>query len=247
MLATGSLDAHGLTTALASILPGAELPYHRHSFSEAIVVLEGRAEILAEGRRYRLHPSDAVHLHAGTALAVRNASAKTPAVPHSSFASNNPTRDSVSVEFPPPDREEPDTEAPERLVRFAVVSFYDPASRAFFRGRFARRLESRGISGGYGLFEPGASLPCHDHGFDESITIVAGPPADRSPIGSTNSRTTAPRASREGGHIASSTAPTGRGRWSGITRATSPSGPSSIPVIAKGSCPSPTCRDHSRL
>jgi mannose-6-phosphate isomerase-like protein (cupin superfamily) len=48
------------------------------------------------------------------------------------------------------------------------------APRAFFRDLFARRLGSLGICGGYGLFEPGASLPCHHHGFDESITIVDG-------------------------------------------------------------------------
>ena len=33
---------------------------------------------------------------------------------------------------------------------------------------------SRGICGGYGLFNPGARLPCHRHEFDESITIVQG-------------------------------------------------------------------------
>jgi len=30
------------------------------------------------------------------------------------------------------------------------------------------------MSGGYGLFAPGARLPCHRHDFDESITIVEG-------------------------------------------------------------------------
>jgi quercetin dioxygenase-like cupin family protein len=31
-----------------------------------------------------------------------------------------------------------------------------------------------GICGGYGRFLPGASLPCHTHDFDESITVVKG-------------------------------------------------------------------------
>ena len=42
-LATGALGAKGLTTALATFHPSAELPYHRHTFSEVIVVLSGEA------------------------------------------------------------------------------------------------------------------------------------------------------------------------------------------------------------
>src|SRR2546425_5725410 len=91
VLATGALGAQGLTTALASFRPGAELPYHRHPFSEVIVVLEGQPDALVEGRRYRLAPFDALHLPAGTAHAVRNPSADRPAVLHSSFASDAPT------------------------------------------------------------------------------------------------------------------------------------------------------------
>ena len=30
------------------------------------------------------------------------------------------------------------------------------------------------MSGGYGIFKPGARLPCHLHDFDESICIVQG-------------------------------------------------------------------------
>jgi quercetin dioxygenase-like cupin family protein len=60
------------------------------------------------------------------------------------------------------------------MVRFAKAAVYELAPRAFFRDLFAQRLGSRGICGGYGLFEPGASLPCHFHGYDESITIVTG-------------------------------------------------------------------------
>jgi quercetin dioxygenase-like cupin family protein len=35
-------------------------------------------------------------------------------------------------------------------------------------------LGTPGIRGGYGLFEPGARLPCHRHEFDEAITIARG-------------------------------------------------------------------------
>ncbi len=174
LLASGSLGAQGLTTALAHFRAGAELPYHLHPFSEAIVVVEGQAAVLVEGRRYRLGPFDAMHLPAGTAHAVSNLSADGPAVLHSSFASDAPTRSPVAVEFPPVERDEPEPGSPEGLVRFETAMVYELAPRAFFRDLFNRRLGSRGICGGYGLFEPGASLPCHYHEFDESITIVAG-------------------------------------------------------------------------
>ncbi|HKI34411.1 MAG TPA: cupin domain-containing protein [Gemmataceae bacterium] len=174
VLASGSLGARGLTTALAGFRPGATLPYHRHPFSEVIVVLEGEPDVLVEGRRYRLKPFDAMHLPAGTVHAVSNGSGGAPALLHSSFASDTPTRELVSVAFAPSDRDEPDPAHPENLVRFAAAPVYELAPRAHFRDLFARRLGSRGICGGYGLFESGASLPCHYHGFDESITIVAG-------------------------------------------------------------------------
>jgi quercetin dioxygenase-like cupin family protein len=45
---------------------------------------------------------------------------------------------------------------------------------AHFRDLFARRFGARGICGGYGIFGPGASLPCHFHEYDESITIIQG-------------------------------------------------------------------------
>jgi quercetin dioxygenase-like cupin family protein len=174
LLATGSLGAQGLTTALAHFAPQVTLPYHTHPCSEVIVVLEGQATVLAEGRRYRLAPYDAMHLPAGTAHAVSNPSAEMPALLHSSFASDNPGRDQVSTSFPLSDRQDSDETTPERLVRFATAPVYELSGNAFFRDLFARRLGSRGVCGGYGLFEPGASLPCHYHDFDESITIITG-------------------------------------------------------------------------
>lgn len=63
---------------------------------------------------------------------------------------------------------------PETLIRFAEAPVYELAPNALFRDLFNSRLGSRGICGGYGRFQPGASLPCHFHGYDESITIVEG-------------------------------------------------------------------------
>jgi quercetin dioxygenase-like cupin family protein len=174
VLASGSLGAQGLTTGLARFRPGAELPYHTHPCSEVVVLLEGRTAMLVEGRLYRLAPFDAIHLPAGTPHAVRNLSANGPAVLHTSFASDSPGRDPVSATFPEVDRDEPAPGCPEGLVRFETATVYELAPRAFFRDLFARRFGARGVCGGYGLFEPGASLPCHYHDFDESITIVGG-------------------------------------------------------------------------
>lgn len=174
LLASGTLGARGLTTAMASFGPSAELPYHCHPFSEAIVVLSGDVAVVVEGRQYRLKPFDAIHIPAETAHTTRNLSSDSPAVLHSSFASGTPTRELVTKQFPLTEHDESDSSSPERLVRFDAATIYELAPRAYFRDLFARRLGSRGICGGYGIFEPGASLPCHFHGFDESITIVSG-------------------------------------------------------------------------
>jgi mannose-6-phosphate isomerase-like protein (cupin superfamily) len=105
---------------------------------------------------------------------VANPSGDTPAVLFSSFASDAPGREPVPGTFPVSDRDAATPADPENLTRFDQAPVYELAPRAFFRDLFARRFGARGVCGGYGLFEPGASLPCHVHGFDESITIVTG-------------------------------------------------------------------------
>lgn len=174
LLATGATSARGLTTALARFAPGTRLPYHTHPYSEVVVVLEGPALALVEGRRYQLGTHDALHIPAGVAHSLGGAGADGPALLHSSFPSAEPTREFVPDRFAMVDREAPGADCPENIVRFEQAPVYELSERAYFRDLFARRLGSRGICGGYGLFEPGASLPCHYHGFDESITIVSG-------------------------------------------------------------------------
>jgi quercetin dioxygenase-like cupin family protein len=90
------------------------------------------------------------------------------------FASAAPAREFVARDDPIVERAATDAGCPEHLTRFASAPVYELAPRALFRDLFARRLGSRGVCGGYGIFEPGSSLPCHVHGFDESITIVEG-------------------------------------------------------------------------
>lgn len=174
VLATGSLGAKGLTTALATFRPGAELPYHQHTFSEVIVVLEGEALVSVQGRRYRMTPYDAMHLPAGTPHSVCNASPDKRAVLHSSFASDTPSREQVLTTFEIEDREQTSDETGETLVRFETAEIYELAPQALFRDLFGGKFGARGICGGYGIFQPGASLPCHFHEYDESITIVTG-------------------------------------------------------------------------
>jgi len=174
MLATGSLGAVGLTTAMATFRPGAKVSYHLHPFSEVIVVLSGMALIHVEGRRYLLKQFDAMHVPAGIPHAVHNASSDSEAVLHSLFPSATPTRDAVDREFAVEDRDSTTAHCPEHLVRFATAPVYELAPQAHFRDLFARRFGAHGLCGGYGVFGPGASLPCHYHGYDESITIVSG-------------------------------------------------------------------------
>jgi quercetin dioxygenase-like cupin family protein len=136
--------------------------------------LSGQAHVLVEGRRYLLRPYDAMHVPGQTTHQVINPSGETPAVLFSTFASATPTRELVPGPFAVVERSATDASCPENLTRFDTAPVYELSARAFFRDLFARRLGSRGICGGYGIFEPGASLPCHIHGFDESITIGTG-------------------------------------------------------------------------
>jgi quercetin dioxygenase-like cupin family protein len=106
--------------------------------------------------------------------AVRNASPDAPAMLHTSFASDVPSREPVRSTFPVRDLDQTEPGSPETLIRFEQAVAYELAERTEFRDLFARRIGSRGICGGYGVFEPGASLSCRQHEYDESITIVAG-------------------------------------------------------------------------
>ncbi len=174
VMATGSLGAVGLTTSLVEFCPGAVLTHHFHPFSEVIVALSGQAIVQVENRRYRLHPYDAIHVPAGTPHALQNDSGDQITRLHSSFASESPARQASPSSDPAADLSQPAPAHPESLIRFASAPVYELAPGAHFRDLFASRFGSRGLCGGYGVFEPGASLPCHVHAYDESITIVSG-------------------------------------------------------------------------
>jgi putative monooxygenase len=152
------------------------LPNHKHSVSEAIVILRGKAHIEVEGRRYILVPFDCLHVPAGVAHEVTNCSENSELLALSAFASENLSREFVQERFAIEERglSNPSSRDPEYIVRFAQAETYALSEGTEFRDLFAGRLGSVGICGGYGRFQPGASLPCHTHRYDESITIIDG-------------------------------------------------------------------------
>jgi putative monooxygenase len=175
-MVSGACTARGFSTGIVTIGPGAVLPYHTHPVCEALTLLSGAATVHVEGRGYRLEPFDCICLPAGVAHKISNCSADSPMMALSAVASPTPTQETASAVSAVEDRGvgNPTSSDPESIVRFAQAEVYELSPNALFRDLFAGRLGSVGICGGYGRFQPGGSLPCHVHEFDESITIVEG-------------------------------------------------------------------------
>lgn len=173
---SGVCGAQGISSGTTTLQPGSELPYHLHRFSEAVVILEGEAQFTVEGRCYRLLPLDTIHFPAGVAHHLINPSDTSRLVAYWAFATEIPSREVVADMFGRQDRrsKDPLPSDPEHIVRFEEAPKYELAERAVFTDLFGSRFGAAGICGGYGRFEPGASLPCHIHDYDESITIVTG-------------------------------------------------------------------------
>lgn len=173
-LVSGTLGARGLSTGNTTFQPNAMLPAHYHPVSEVIIPLTEKIHVIVEGRRYILGKYDALHIPAGIVHSVHNNLNEQSVSCFSTFASDEPKREWVENHFIIKDCTGTDSSTAEHLTRFDTAPVYELAQDAFFRDLFASRFGSRGICGGYGLFHPGASLPCHIHGYDESITIVEG-------------------------------------------------------------------------
>lgn len=139
-------------------------------------MLEGRARVRIEGRVYHLGVQDCVHIPAGIAHQVENEDLEKELIAHWAFATATPTRELIDRKFSVEDRGSgiPSEADPETIVRYEGNAVYELSEGAFFIDLFAHRFGSEGICGGHGRFLPGASLPCHIHDFDESITIVKG-------------------------------------------------------------------------
>jgi quercetin dioxygenase-like cupin family protein len=173
---SNTCGATAFSTGTATFRGNAELANHLHDCSEAITILSGSALVIVEGRGYRLGRLDCIHVPTGVTHVVRNADSDRQMVAHWSFASPSPTRTFVQDRYEFEDRGAGASRAgdPESLRGFMDAEAYELAPEAWFRDLFAKRLGSVGICGGYGRFAKGASLPCHTHAYDESITILAG-------------------------------------------------------------------------
>ena len=170
-------QARNLTTGLVTFQPGAVLPCHRHIFAESVTVLEGRALVEVEGRRYEVGPLDNVTIPRGIVHGVTNLSRTNRAVFHIAMASSTPTRELVKQFFPRRTMPElTQTQAgAERVTYTKKVERYSPGDHASFVDFFnADLIPGLEMSGGYGLFQPGGRLPAHLHDFDESICIIQG-------------------------------------------------------------------------
>lgn len=172
--ANADKGAQGLTTGTATLGPGALIPYHTHPTCEAVTLLDGEADVLVEGRCYRLRRFDAINIPAGIAHAVRNPSSADAAVLHTSFPTGAPQRDFVEDTFSETPAAEESDDCPEHLMRFDSAPRYQAGEGTEARDLFAARFGAAGVCGGHARFAPGAEIPCHVHDYDESITIVAG-------------------------------------------------------------------------
>jgi len=175
---TGAFNhARNLTAGIVRFEPQATLPYHLHTFSESITLLEGEAEVSVEGRAYRLTPLDNVTLPPRLAHQVRNISKAEPALFHVAMnlahLSRTLTEDFSLSEVMPEDS----TGVPgaEHVTRYRLAPHFEagPNTRFidYFNSNLVAGLE---MSGGYGEFGSDGRLPAHFHDFDESICIIGG-------------------------------------------------------------------------
>jgi quercetin dioxygenase-like cupin family protein len=176
LFASAECGASAMSTGTATFAPGERLAYHTHPCSEAVTVLEGEAVVGVEGRTYRLRRLDSIHIPAGIAHEPANGSDRAPLVVLSAFASPNPIRHWAHDQVATDDRTtgNPKPGDPEYIVRFGEAESYELAAGTEFCDLFRGRYGAVGICGGYGNFQPGTSLPCHIHDYDESITIIEG-------------------------------------------------------------------------
>jgi len=170
-------QARRLTTGLVTFSPGAQLPYHAHTFTESVTLLQGSALFEVEGRRYRLARLDNIVVPAERAHWASNASADEPAILHIAMATDSPSRRLVGEAFTRRDMADDDVgpAGAERVNRFHSAPRSEAGPGTSFIDCFNEDLlPGIEMSGGYGLFYPGGRLPAHVHDFDESICIISG-------------------------------------------------------------------------
>jgi quercetin dioxygenase-like cupin family protein len=168
--------ARNLFTGLLTLAPKVSYPLYTRPFTEVSVLLDGQAAVDVEDRRYKLGPFDAMTVPSSLPRRLVNLSASRPALIHVSMAASAPVQSWVNGRFTPVEQPAGATgpQGAERLCRNNPRVRFELAPKALFQDLFSAELGAHGICGGFGVFEPGARLPCHRHEFDESITIVQG-------------------------------------------------------------------------
>ncbi len=176
MLVGSHNGAQNLFTGVLTLAPGASYPYYVRPFSEALTLLDGEVAVDVEDRRYRLEPLDSISITPRRPRRLANVSTGQLATLHVSLASATADQTWVNGRFTAVEQSGSaiGRVGSERLCRNEPAARFELAPRALFQDLFSAKLGTRGICGGYGVFEPGARLPCHRHEFDESITIVQG-------------------------------------------------------------------------
>ncbi len=177
MMVSEACGAVDLSTALLYTRSGGVIAYHTHECSECITPLEGTLWVLVEGRRYTLNACDSIHVPAGIVHSVQHPTDSPECRIHCTFASGSPTRDFVeSAQYETIDIGPDATcdSVPENLVREATGERREGVKGAKALRLFSGALGAVGICGGYTEFDPGTSIACHFHPYDESISIVRG-------------------------------------------------------------------------
>jgi len=169
--------ARNLTTGVVTFAPGAQLEYHRHTYTEAVTLLSGAANVEVEGRRYTHNTLDNIVIPRGLAHAAMNPAASQPAALHLAMSTDRPNRTLVDKFFSR--RAMPDDatgkEGAEYVTRHRTARRFEAGRGASFVDYFNRNLvPGIEMSGGHGVFQLGGRLPAHVHDFDESICIVQG-------------------------------------------------------------------------
>jgi 2-keto-3-deoxy-L-rhamnonate aldolase RhmA/quercetin dioxygenase-like cupin family protein len=176
-LVGGHNGAQRLTTGIVTMAARAKLPYHRHSYAEAITLLAGTAVVAVEGRCYRLSARDNIVIPRELAHSVVNTSNEHSAELHVAMASDVPHReadDRFHSQRVMPDLHR-GVPGAERLNWWRTARPVEIGMGARFVDYFNDELmPGIEMSGGYGEFAPAGRLPCHIHDFDESICIVQG-------------------------------------------------------------------------
>jgi 2-keto-3-deoxy-L-rhamnonate aldolase RhmA/quercetin dioxygenase-like cupin family protein len=170
--------ARNLTTGIVTLDPAVLLQCHTHPCSESITVLEGEAEVMVEGRAYRLGPLDNIAIPRWLPHSARNLNPRSALQVHVALATSVPERELVSNNFTRTEMPADCLGTPgfERITRFqtATRSFGVGQGAEFIDYFNAELVPGIEMSGGFARFQPGGRLPAHLHDFDESICITRG-------------------------------------------------------------------------